>query len=302
MASTTLPRRATAPWADWNIAAIRPMHRAHDGIGEPRKGFAGLLRRHRAGQDARADQEHLLLAERADAVEEILVRFRLRQRHRQATPRALPVRAARRRNVESMSASITWGCAASVSASRGAVPSTLATRATRSGFCRSSENSRAPPCRLPRKRSKVTSAASGFSARAMWSIEERHELGEDRARRRSPQRPRRAGEPASHRLRHLDRLAESHRAQLVEGFGGIGLGREDEAAALGGARRRVLEQARIVALHRAEVAEQRRREGVAIGIAHEAGERRELLRRRGQRMGLLVGDHLQAMLDGAQER
>ena len=112
----------------------------------------------------------------------------------------------------------------------------------------------------------------------------------------------RAGEPAPHRLRHLDRLAESHRAQLVEGFGGIGLGRKDEAAALGGARRRVLEQARIVALHRAEVAEQRRREGVAIGIAHEAGECRKLLRRRGQRMGLLVGDHLQAMLDGAQER
>ncbi len=131
--------------------------------------------------------------------------------------------------------------------------------------------------------------------------EERHELGEDRARRRPPQRPRRAGEPSPHRLRHLDRLAEPHRAQLVEGFGSIGLGRKDEAAALGGARRRVLEQARIVALHRAEVAEQRRREGVPIGVAHEAGERRELLRGRGQRMGLLVGDHLQAMLDGAQE-
>ena len=51
----------------------RAMQRADQHVGEPRERLAGLLRRHGAGEDARADQEHLLLREDADAVEEILV-------------------------------------------------------------------------------------------------------------------------------------------------------------------------------------------------------------------------------------
>jgi hypothetical protein len=50
-----------------------PMQRAHDRVGETREGLPGLLRGHRAGQDSRADQEDLLLAEQADAIEEILM-------------------------------------------------------------------------------------------------------------------------------------------------------------------------------------------------------------------------------------
>ena len=42
-------------------------------------------------------------------------------------------------------------------------------------------------------------------------------------------------------------------------------------------------------------------EGGGVGKAAEAGERRQLVGVLGQRLGLLVGDHLQAMLDGAQE-
>ena len=59
-----------------------PVQRAHDRVGEAREGLPGLLRGHRAGQDARADQEYLLLAEQADAVEEILMGAGLRQRNR----------------------------------------------------------------------------------------------------------------------------------------------------------------------------------------------------------------------------
>ena len=59
-----------------NASLDRSVQRADDHVGEAGEGLAGLLRRHRAGQDARADQEHLLLAEQADAVEEILVEAR----------------------------------------------------------------------------------------------------------------------------------------------------------------------------------------------------------------------------------
>ena len=56
------------------------MHGADHHVGEPREGFARLPRGQRAGQNADADQEHVLLPEHADAVEEILVVARLRQR------------------------------------------------------------------------------------------------------------------------------------------------------------------------------------------------------------------------------
>ena len=86
-------------------------------------------------------------------------------------PRRAAARAPRRpasapKKLGSTSASITCGLRASVSASRGAMPSTSAISAIRSGFCRSSDNSRAAPCRLARKWSNSTSAASGFSVRA----------------------------------------------------------------------------------------------------------------------------------------
>ena len=54
--------------------------RADQQIGQPGERFAGLFGRHRAGQNARADQEHLLLGKDSDAVEEVLVRARLLQR------------------------------------------------------------------------------------------------------------------------------------------------------------------------------------------------------------------------------
>ena len=43
------------------------MQRADQNVGEAREDLARLLGRDRAGQDARADQEHVLLAELADA-------------------------------------------------------------------------------------------------------------------------------------------------------------------------------------------------------------------------------------------
>ena len=47
------------------------------------KAVLGLLRRDRAGEDARADQEQALLAEQAQAIEELLVGIGVLQRRRQ---------------------------------------------------------------------------------------------------------------------------------------------------------------------------------------------------------------------------
>jgi len=58
------------------------VHRADDDVCEAGECFAGLLGRHRAGEDTRADQEHLLLAELARRIEQILVGARLRERVR----------------------------------------------------------------------------------------------------------------------------------------------------------------------------------------------------------------------------
>ena len=68
------------------------MHRADDHVGEPREGLARLLGRDGAGEDARADQEHVLLAELARAVEQVLVGARLRQRAGQFGRELLGVR------------------------------------------------------------------------------------------------------------------------------------------------------------------------------------------------------------------
>ena len=75
----------------------------------------------------------------------------------------------------------------------------------------------------------------------------------------------------------------------------------DERAGARLGRRRALEQGRVVALHVAQMAEQRLGKAVAIGKAEEAGEAFEPLAVARQRVGLLVGDHLQPVLEHAQE-
>src|SRR5262249_60367706 len=47
---------------------------------QPGESLARLLRRHGSGENARPDQEHLLLRKDADAIEEVLVRPGLAQR------------------------------------------------------------------------------------------------------------------------------------------------------------------------------------------------------------------------------
>ena len=54
--------------------------------------LARLLGRKRAGEDSRADQEHVLLAEQADRIEHVLVAARLAERVRKLRLQPLRVR------------------------------------------------------------------------------------------------------------------------------------------------------------------------------------------------------------------
>ena len=65
---------------DGKIAGDRAVHGADHRVGQPREGLARLPRRHRAGQDAHADQEHVFQPKHADAFEQIFVVARLRER------------------------------------------------------------------------------------------------------------------------------------------------------------------------------------------------------------------------------
>src|SRR5262249_38599878 len=58
----------------------RAVKRANERIRQPGEGLARLLRRHGSRENARPDQEHLLLREDAEANEEVLIRPGLAQR------------------------------------------------------------------------------------------------------------------------------------------------------------------------------------------------------------------------------
>ena len=66
-------------------------------------------------------------------------------------------------------------------------------------------------------------------------------------------------------------------------------------------RGRILEQRRVVTLHRAQMNEQGLGERVAVGESGEAGEALEGVAIRRQGVGLLVRHHLQPVLEQAQE-
>ena len=68
------------------------MHGMDDAFGDVGKGRARLLRRDRAGEDARADQEQALLPEQTQAIEKLLVGARILHRGREPRRQFLPVR------------------------------------------------------------------------------------------------------------------------------------------------------------------------------------------------------------------
>ena len=131
--------------------------------------------------------------------------------------------------------------------------------------------------------------------------DQRQELDDIVARLLAAQRPVFPRPPAAHRGRDLLRLPKTQDRQPIERIA-LDVGADErEVLLLGKEGRRALEQPYIVLLNLVQMDQQGVGESVAIletEKAREFAERRAIGR---QGVGLLVGHHLQAMLDAAQE-
>ena len=107
--------------------------------------------------------------------------------------------------------------------------------------------------------------------------------------------------PAAHRRRDARGVTETHPLKVREGVGVVLGAREHEVAALVAERRLMLEECGIVPFHGAHVGEQRIGEACLVGEAHEAGDRGAAVGVvRNPQVGLVL-DHLQAVLEPAEE-
>ena len=278
----------------------RAMQRANQHVGEPRKGLAGLLRRHGARQNPRADQEHLLLREDADAVEEVLIAPGLRKR---AVEHGLQLVLFRQRAEEAR----IDHCVHDVGELREAVGE------PRRGAEHHGDQ-RDQVGILPQQREQPAGAMQpgceavegeqrrvGTGGAGEVGQQQRHELSELIAGMLTAQRPVAAREPLPHPPRGFERLLESHGGKLVERFAVVGIERKRQRTRARFGSRGGLEESGIVPLHIAQMAEQRLGKTVAVGKAEETGEALQSFAVTRQRMGLLVRNHLQAVLEHAQE-
>ncbi len=140
----------------------------------------------------------------------------------------------------------------------------------------------------------------GLRRLAQRPQQRRHELGQQLAAARRAGRPVPAVVPGAHEVEDLLALAEAERLEGRQGAR-LGLAAGEHQVAGGRERRRLLEQLGVVGLHRAERSEQRGAEGGRPVVAQESGDARESRLVVGQAMGLLIVDHLQPVLEPAQE-
>src|SRR5262249_38127945 len=103
--------------------------------------------------------------------------------------------------------------------------------------------------------------------------------------------------PAPHQRRDLERAAKTFLSEAIERLAIVRLGQKTQAAAAGLGSRRILEQGRIMALHIAQMDEQGLRESITIGKGGETGKALQAIAIGRQGVGLLVGDHLQTVLE-----
>ena len=130
----------------------------------------------------------------------------------------------------------------------------------------------------------------------------RQNLFHQLARPHRAERPDAAGLPSPQRLDDPVRVLESEAAQAVERAGRrLADAAEIETVRLRGRRRHVLEHLGVTPQDAARAAQQRAREAVRVGIAHEHREALQLVDALRQPVRLAVCDHLQAVLHPAQE-
>ncbi len=129
----------------------------------------------------------------------------------------------------------------------------------------------------------------------------RHDFGQHFAGACAAHRRAAAEMPAAHRLGGERRIAKAQFAQGLDRIGIVARADEDQTAGAGIEARRMFEKARVMALHRAQMAQQ---SGGKTGSAAKAAKAGEILKSGlvgRQALRLMVMQHLQAMLDAAQK-
>ena len=257
------------------------------------------LARHGPGKHAHPDQKFLLLAEDPRPVEPVLIGYRFAQRQREPLLDGLTVRERSEegrldQGVEDMGA-------------RNDGLGKFRRRSHDRGDQRQQARIRAEQREeLGTRRQAGEEAVEGGKGRIgvvrlRQCLEKRRRdlrqslAGGCRAHRRIA-----AEMPSADRARDFRRVGVAEPRKCRQRLRIVGVAREDEAAEGRGERRRFLEEVGIVVANLAEGSEQRLLEGRDRPIAGHARDDRQLFPILGQRVGLRVVDHLQAMLDRAE--
>ena len=207
------------------ILLDRAVERANEEIGQPGERLAGLLRRHRPGQDPGADQEHVLLGEDADAVEEVLVGRCLRERAVEpGGERRLLRQRAEEARIDHRIHHLGKLRQAVGQPRRGRQHQR--DQGDELGILPQQRVEPPAPLQgadeaIERLHGRVRIARAGE-----WLHQLRQELGELRAGEAAAQRGGAAGEPMPQARRHLGGLPEAHLGQPREGLAVVGVGRE----------------------------------------------------------------------------
>ena len=276
------------------------MHGMDDALGDVGEGDAGLLGGDRAGQDPRADQEQAFLAEQPQAIEKLLVGIRVRQRRRQPRRQFALVRhRAEEARIDQPVHDLRLPRQHVAEPRRRAENQ----RHQRDEIAVLAEQRDQPPAALQRLQEAVERRhrVVGLFGVRQAVDQRRNELDKGVPRRFQPEHAIVAGHPLLHGLRHHDRLLEAERDQMFEQARIVRTGAVIDRRQFRGAGRIALEQLAVMPLHDVEMAEQIACEGRAAVIAEETGEALHRLDIVGQRMGLLVRDHLQPVFDPPQE-
>ena len=158
------------------------------------------------------------------------------------------------------------------------------------------------PCRKAREEPiESNESLIGIAGTRESRQERRHEFGQQFARAGAARRGIAAEMPAPHGCSDFAGLTIAHRRQCHDGLGIILAAGEDEASGISSKLGGVFEQGCIMSLHRAQDVGQARLKFRGRCEAAEQRKCREGLRIVRQCLRLLVIEHLQAMLDEAQE-
>src|SRR5208282_3853206 len=264
-------------------------------IGQSREHVARLLGRNRSREDTRANQEHVFLAEQADRIEHILVAAGLAERACKLPfePHHLGQRAKKTRvdqRIDDMRV-----LRQNIGEARGDPEN---------------ERDEANELRiLPQQRQQTSACAQAakklieggesrirvFGARELID-DDGDKLDEVRSRLLAPQGAVGGRVPAVHGGGNLARLPKTQFRQPIERLALALRRRERQVLLLGEQGRRTLEQPDIVRLDLAQMRQQHIGEVVAVLEAEKTGVLAECIAIGRQRVRLLVGHHLQAVL------